>query len=84
MTRKSWATEPQKEWLEGKIAAFREAQQNKTAAKIFFPETVKAWKEQWPAEPPTEEEITDAGSLEKARAVKNKKADVVRNVSTDL
>ena len=53
-------------------------------AKTFFPQTVKAWKEQWPIEAPTVEEITNAGSLEKARSVKNKKLDAVRELLTYL
>ena len=84
MPHKSWTTEPQREWLEARLADFREAQEDKTTAKIFFPKTFKAWKEQWPASPPTEQEITDAGSLKKAGSIKNKKLDAVRELLTYL
>jgi len=77
MPRKAWTTELQREWLEARLADFREAQEDKTTSKLFFPKTFNAWKEQWPASPPTEQEITDAGSLEKARSIKNKKQDAV-------
>ena len=77
MTRKAWTTDSQREWLEGRLAAFQEAQHTKTTASVFFPQSIKAFKEEWPAEVPTEKEIADAGSVEKARANKNKALDTV-------
>jgi hypothetical protein len=77
MTRKAWTTDPQKEWLEARLAAFREAQHAKTTATVFFPQKQKAFKEEWPVEPPTEQEIADAGSTEKATSIKNKAIDTV-------
>jgi hypothetical protein len=80
MTRKAWTTEPQREWLEARLAAFREAQHTKTTSTTFFPQTQKSFKDDWPVEPPTNEEITDAGgSIEKATANKNKALNSVSN-----
>jgi hypothetical protein len=80
MTRKAWTTEPQREWLETRLAAFREAQQTKTTTTIFFPQTQMAFKIDWPVEAPSNEEITDAsGSIEKATAIKNKALNTVSN-----
>jgi hypothetical protein len=84
MTRKAWTTDPQKAWLESRLAAFPEAQQKKTTMTVFFPQTQKAFKEEWPVEPPTDKEIADAGSIEKARANKNKALDTVSNQLTYL
>jgi hypothetical protein len=80
MTRKPWTTDQQKEWLEARLATFREAQHAKTTATVFFPQNQKAFKEEWPVEPPTEKEIVDAGSIEKATANKNKALDTVGGV----
>jgi hypothetical protein len=80
MTRKPWTTNPQREWLEERLGAFRDAQHAKTTATVFFPSTQKAFKEEWPVEPPSEKEIADAGSIQKATAKKNKALDVVGNI----
>lgn len=77
MTRKAWTTEPQKRWLEARLAAFREAQHAKTTATVFFPQTLKAFKEKWPVDPPTEE-VAGADSIEMATAKMNK---ALNNVS---
>jgi hypothetical protein len=79
MTRKAWTTEPQKRWLEGQLAAFREAQHAKTTATVFFPQTLKAFKEQWPVDPPTE--VAGADSIEMTAAKMNK---ALNNVSKQL
>jgi hypothetical protein len=79
MTRKAWTTEPQKRWLETRLAAFREAQHSKTTATVFFPQTLKAFKEQWPVDPPTEEEVAGAGSSQMAAAKINKALNNVSN-----
>ena len=84
MPQKPWTTEPQREWLESMLANFQEAQHNKTTAKTFFPQALKAWKEQWPDAPPTTEEIADADSFKKAISVRNKKLDAVRELLTYL
>jgi hypothetical protein len=81
MTRKAWTTDLQKEWLEARLAAFRDAQAQKIVMKKFFPEILKAWKEEWPIPLPTDEEITSAGSLDKAKAAKTKKEESVRDLS---
>lgn len=80
MTRKAWTTNTQRDWLEVRLAAFREAQQTKTTATEFFPLTQKAFKEEWPVEDPTDKEIADAGgSIEKAKAIKTKALNSVSN-----
>ena len=80
MTRKTWTTDPQREWLEARLAEFREAQQTKTSTTIFFPQTQKRFKDKWPrALEPTDEEIAEAdGSIEKAIGNKSK---LLNNVS---
>jgi len=80
MTRKAWTTDLQKEWLEARLGAFREAQAQKTVMKQFFPEILKAWKEEWPIPPPTDEEVAEVGSLEKAKAVKIKSQETVHDL----
>jgi hypothetical protein len=82
MTRKPWTTDPQRQWLESRIPAFREAQHAKTTATVFFPQNQKEFKEEWPVEPPTEKEIADAGSIQKATANKNKAMDIVSSQRT--
>jgi hypothetical protein len=73
MTRKAWTTEAQRGWLEARLAAFREAQHTKKTTSVFFPQTQKAFKDEWPLDPPTNEELAEAnGSMEKATADKNK------------
>lgn len=79
MTRKAWTTEPQREWLEARLSLFREAQQAKTTATIFLPRIQKEFKDKWPVEPPTKEDIPEAGSIEKATANKNKALNSVSN-----
>jgi hypothetical protein len=85
MTRKAWTTEPQRGWLEARLAQFREAQHTKTTTTIFFPQTQMGFKNQWPLEPPTNEELAKAsGSIEKATADKNKALNIVSNQLTYL
>ena len=84
MTHKAWTTHPQREWLEHRLAAFRDAQHVKTTASVFFPQAQQAFKKGWPIELPTEEEIVDAGSIEKATANKNKALNTISNRLTYL
>ena len=78
MTRKAWTTNAQRDWLEVRLAAFHEAQKTKKTATEFFPLTQRAFKEEWPVEDPTNEEIADAGgSIEKAKAIKSKALNTV-------
>jgi hypothetical protein len=77
MTRRKWTTEEQEAWLEQRKSAFLEANQKKTAAKDFFPTVTKEFREKWPLPPVTVEEITDAGSVEFATRVKQRKYDKV-------
>jgi hypothetical protein len=69
---------------EARLSTFREAQQGKTTTTVFFPQTQKDFKEKWPVEAPTKEEITEAGSIEKATVNKNKALNMVSNQITYL
>ena len=77
MTRRKWTTDEQEVWLEQRKSAYLEANQKKTAAKDFFPAVVEEFRQKWPVPPVTEEEITDAGSVELATRVKQGKYDKV-------
>jgi hypothetical protein len=79
MTRRKWTTDEQEEWLEQRKPAFLEANQNKTAAKDFFPTVVEEFRQKWPVPPATEQEIIDAGSVELATRAKQNKYDKVDN-----
>ena len=77
MTRQKWTTKEQETYLEDHKPAFLVANQNKSAAKEFFPTVVKEFRDRWPVPAPTQEEINDAGSLEFAMRVKKNKYDKV-------
>lgn len=77
MPRNTWATEDQHNWLEARKAQFIEANQRKAAAKDFFPDVVKEFRENWPVAPVSEAEINDAGSPELAMKTKREKYDKV-------
>jgi hypothetical protein len=79
MGKRRWTTTDQRRWLEERIPAFVKAQDDKTTSSIFFPETHKAWQEEWPVESPTEQEIKDTkGDEAKALAIKTKAIEDVR------
>jgi hypothetical protein len=77
MTRATWATEEQHKWLEARKAQFIEANQRKVAAKEFFPNVVKEFRENWPVPPVSVEEIQGAGSVERATKIRRDKYDKV-------
>ena len=77
MTHKSWTTDAQLEWLQERKASFRVALQNKMLSKEFFPKTVIAFREKWPVDPATNEEISRAMSAEQANEIKQDKYDQV-------
>jgi hypothetical protein len=77
MTRQKWTTPEQEAWLEKRKPAFLQANQKKSAGKDFFPDVTKAFREQWPVAPATQQEINDAGSIELAMKVKQGKYDKV-------
>jgi hypothetical protein len=79
MTRRKWTTDEQEGWLEQRKPAFLEANQNKTAAKDFFPTVVEEFRQKWPVAPVTEQEIIDAGSVELATREKQNKYDKVHS-----
>lgn len=84
MTRRTWTTDSQREWLEAKLATFREAQHTKSTASAFFPQTYKAFKDLWPVEEPTQQEISEAGSVEKAKINKTKALNTVCHLPSYL
>jgi hypothetical protein len=78
MTRQSWTTNVQKEWLEPRKAAFIEAKQKGPAAlKDFCQGIYKEFREKWPVSPVTETEIAAASSAEHATRNKRDKYDKV-------
>lgn len=78
MTRQKWTTKEQERWLEDRKPAFLIANQNKVAAKEFFPSVIKEFRDKWPVPPVTQEDIKDAGNAELAARVKKTKYDKVR------
>jgi hypothetical protein len=76
MTRKSWTDETQLAWLQERNASFLEAFKNKTL-KEFFHKTVQGFREIWPVDPTTNEEIAKATSAEEANKKKRRKYDQV-------
>ena len=78
MARRKWTTTDQEDWLKSHLAGFSDAQVNKTTSKEFFPAVLKDWRKAWPTPVPTPEEITQAGSLEKATHKKRSDEDAVR------
>jgi len=77
MTRHPWTTEEQRVWLESRKAAFLKANEKKTAAKEFFPAVFKEYREKWLVPPVTEDEVNQAGSVERATKTKRDKYDQV-------
>lgn len=77
MTCAPWTTEDQHNWLEARKAQFIEANQRKAAAKEFFPDIVKEFRENWPVPSVSQEEIAAAGSVERATKDKHDKYDKV-------
>ena len=78
MTRKTWTTDAQLAWLQERKPTFIEALQNKTLSKEFFPMVVKEFREKWPVDPATVEEIANTQSAEHADKIKRDKYDQVR------
>ena len=77
MTRQKWTTKEQEDWLEERKPAFLLANQQKNAAKTFFPTIIKEFREKWPVMPVTQEEIDNAGTLELAERAKRERYDKV-------
>lgn len=73
MTRASWADDVQRKWLESRVPAFVEAQQNKSTSTTFFPDTHKAWQEAFPTPEPTEKEIEESKGNRAAAVAKKRK-----------
>jgi len=72
----------QEEWLEEWKPAFLIANQQKNVAKFFFPNIVKEFHEKWPVTSVTQEEISNAGSLELAERIKREWYDKVNAMSS--
>jgi len=78
MTRRKWTTAKQEDWLKARLAEFGNAQANKTTSKEFFPMVLKEWRDTWPTPDATQEEVAQAGSVEKATKKKRAEEDTVR------
>lgn len=78
MTRPTWTTPDQKEWLEPRKAAFIEAKQKgNVALKEYNLAIFKEFREKWPVPAVTESETAAAGSVKVATKVKRDKYDQV-------
>ena len=78
MTRQKWTTPEQEAWLEERKPDFLLTNQTKSAAKTFYPDLVKEFRDKWPVPAVTQAEIDDAGSIELATRAKRDKYDKVR------
>lgn len=63
MTRQTWTTEAEREWLAELIPSFLEAQENKTTT-TFWPEVYKSYADKFPITPPMADEIKAANGNE--------------------
>lgn len=80
MTRHSWTTDSQREWLEQKKSAFIEAKQKGNATlKDFYQDVFREFRMQWPVPPITADEISAGGSPEIATKVKRDGYDKVHH-----
>ena len=77
MTRATWTDDEQHTWLEAHKAIFIKANQRRAAAKEFFPNIAKEFREKWLVSAPSQEEINEAGSVELATKHKCEKYDKV-------
>ena len=66
MTHRKWTTTNQEDWLKECLVEFSNAQVNKTTSKEFFLTVLKEWRNIWPTPDGTLEEVTQAGSVDKA------------------
>ncbi|KAH9885591.1 hypothetical protein C8Q73DRAFT_617320, partial [Cubamyces lactineus] len=67
-----WTTQEQREWLQARLPAFREARA-KGKASAWFSATYEEWFEAFPLDPVTEEELRKADNdQEKAKDTKAK------------
>jgi len=84
MPKKRWTTEEQRSWIEGRIPAFIQAQQNSLTG-AFFEETHRGWRDLWPIEEPTQRELQSAkGNQSRAVAVKRKGVENVSSLEQTL
>ena len=78
MGKKPWTTEEQRSWLEARIPAFVQAQQEKATAG-FFEDTYSKWHKKWPTPAPAKGDIKGGkGIADKILASKQKAAENVR------
>lgn len=67
MTRRSWSTREQHDWLIARTAAFIQAREKGTLP-VWHAELFQSWFDQFPEPPPTEEQIREAkGDTEAAK-----------------
>jgi hypothetical protein len=68
MPKPRWTTPVQRTWLEERIPAFNEAQENGVTSKLFYPELYAEWDKTFDPEPPSAIDLEEAeGDLEKAK-----------------
>ncbi|KAF9538810.1 hypothetical protein CPC08DRAFT_771072 [Agrocybe pediades] len=72
MPRSKWTSPEQHAWLKSRFPEFLLDNQERMAAKKFFPNVTKEFRELWPVEELTEAEIAKAGSVESAKQQKDK------------
>ena len=77
MTRHKWTMTNQEDWLKAHLAEFGNAQVNKTTSKEFFLTILKDWRNAWPTPEATPEEVTKAGSVQKATQKKRAEEDAI-------
>jgi hypothetical protein len=81
MPKPRWTTSAQRAWLEERIPAFTESQENDQTTTVFYPELYVAWEKSFALEPPSATELEKAGGdLEKATATKKKFMETVSMV----
>ena len=69
MTRQTWTTAEERDWLKSWIPRFLEAQEKKTTS-TFWPALYEAWGSTFKAPEPTADDIKAAGSVERAEKTK--------------
>jgi hypothetical protein len=80
MTRATWTTTEQREWLEEYLPGWANAQDNGTT-KAYRVKVFEGWYKAFPLGTPTDEELAKAGgNASKALRTKRNASDNVRNI----
>lgn len=73
MTRHAWACNEQRDFLDARVAEFKESQKEKDTS-TFFKKLFSKWRQEFPDREPTPEEVNSAKSRENA----------VKKIETDI